>query len=141
MDLLAVLVVISALLVATLSAGAVILLRGRLQGSLSFANVVDPSRLGAGPLGTSATLLQFSTLSCGRCPGMHRTLSALANDSSGVNHLDIDVTERPDIAQHFHVVQTPTTLILDSNGMIRTRFGGVPSRDVVALELSQLTEK
>lgn len=72
---------------------------------------------------------------------MHRTLSALANDSSGVNHLDIDVTERPDIAQHFHVVQTPTTLILDSNGMIRTRFGGVPSRDVVALELSQLTEK
>nr|WP_243843533.1 thioredoxin family protein [Microbacterium endophyticum] len=135
------LVVISALLATTLGTGAIIYLRRRARNPHSSLTVVDPSRLGAGPLGESATLLQFSTQTCGRCPGVHRTLSQMAGDTIGVNYLDIDVTERPDIAQHFHVVQTPTTLILDSKGAIRTRFGGVPSRHVVALELAQLTER
>lgn len=100
--------------------------------------VVEPHRLGADALGESATLLQFSTRSCARCPGVHRTLADVARDRSGVLHLDVDVTHRPDIARHFHVMQTPTTLVLDRNGMVQTRFGGIPGRRVVELELARL---
>lgn len=100
--------------------------------------VVDPLRLGADGLGENATLLQFSTQLCARCPHVHRTLRSVAEDHAGVRHLDIDLTHRPDIAKHFHVLQTPTTLVLDRNGVVQTRFGGVPNRSVVELELIRL---
>lgn len=101
--------------------------------------VVEPLRLGADSLGEVATLLQFSTELCTRCPGVHRTLESIAAGREGVRHLDVDLTHRPDIAKHFHVLQTPTTLVLDRDGVVQTRFGGVPSRDVLELELSRLT--
>ena len=101
--------------------------------------VVEPTRLGAERLGERATLLQFSTELCARCPGVHRTLSSVAEAQDGVLHLDVDLTHRPDIAKHFHVLQTPTTLILDRDGVIQTRFGGVPNRDVLELELARVT--
>jgi hypothetical protein len=112
--------------------------RGRVSPLSPNHEVVEPHRLGAETLGESATLLQFSTRSCTRCPGVHRTLADVARDRSGVLHLDVDVTHRPDIARHFHVMQTPTTLVLDRNGMVQTRFGGIPGRRVVELELSRL---
>ncbi|MFV0374192.1 TlpA family protein disulfide reductase [Microbacterium sp.] len=102
-------------------------------------DTVDPRRLGAPRLGSEATLLQFSTQSCSRCPGMHRMLSEIAAEHDGVLHLDVDLTTRPDIARRFHVLQTPTTLLLDRDGAIQTRFGGTPSRDVVRLELDRIT--
>ncbi|KRA22432.1 thiol-disulfide isomerase [Microbacterium sp. Root61] len=101
--------------------------------------VVEPERLGAEALGETATLLQFSTELCARCPGVHRTLADIAGTRDGVRHLDVDLTHRPDIAKHFHVLQTPTTLILDKDGAVQTRFGGVPNRDVLELELTRLT--
>lgn len=101
--------------------------------------IVQPGRLGAQSLGQTATLLQFSTELCSRCPGVHRTLAAVAESREGVVHLDIDVTHRPDIAKHFHVLQTPTTLVLDADGVVQTRFGGVPNREVLELELVRLT--
>ncbi|KHK96176.1 thiol-disulfide isomerase [Microbacterium mangrovi] len=113
--------------------------RGRVLTSPAMDEVVEPHRLGAEALGESATLLQFSTRSCTRCPGVHRVLADVARDRSGVLHLDVDVTHRPDIARHFRVMQTPTTLVLDRHGMVQTRFGGTPGRSVVELELARLT--
>lgn len=101
--------------------------------------VVEPERLGADSLGERATLLQFSTELCSHCPGVHRTLSQIARDKDGVLHLDIDLTHRPDIARHFNVLSTPTTLILDRHGVVQTRFGGTPGRSVVELELDRVT--
>jgi hypothetical protein len=72
---------------------------------------------------------------------VHRTLAAVAAAHEGVRHLDIDLTHRPDIARHFHVLQTPTTLILDRNGAVQTRFGGAPNREVLELELARLTSE
>jgi thiol-disulfide isomerase/thioredoxin len=103
--------------------------------------VVEPQRLGADALGRQATLLQFSTELCAKCPAVHRTLSEIADAREGVRHLDIDLTHRPDIAKHFHVLQTPTTLVLDRDGVIQTRFGGAPNRDVLELELNRLAAR
>ena len=141
MDLTLALLVIAALVVVAVGAGVVFRCTQGRARTVDSAEIVDPRRLGADGLGEEATLLQFSTEMCARCPGVHRMLSDIADDREGVRHLDVDLTHRPDIAQHFRVLQTPTTLVLDRHGAIRTRFGGTPGRAVVELELSRLQEE
>ncbi|WP_137846015.1 thioredoxin family protein [Microbacterium sp. 2FI] len=139
MNLVGALVALAALLAVTVGVGVYLRWRqSRPQRHIPH-EVVEPHRLGADSLGEVATLLQFSTELCSRCPGVHRTLAAIADGRDGVRHLDVDLTYRPDIAKHFHVLQTPTTLVLDRNGVVQTRFGGTPSRDVLELELNRLS--
>jgi len=129
------LLILAALLAVAAGLGVLVRRRqGRARRDVSH-EVIDPLRLGADALGENATLLQFSTEMCAKCPGVHRMLAAVADRHDGVRHLDVDLTHRPDIAKHFHVLQTPTTLILDERGVVQTRFGGVPRRDVVELEV------
>ena len=139
MNLVGALIVLAALLAATVALGLLLNWRQSRARRNVAHEVVEPHRLGADGLGEVATLLQFSTELCARCPGVHRTLASIADDHEGVRHLDVDLTHRPDIARHFHVLQTPTTLILDRHGVIQTRFGGAPGRDVLELELNRLT--
>ncbi|MFG6474806.1 TlpA family protein disulfide reductase [Microbacterium sp. P06] len=141
MTLVEALIGLTALLAVTVAIGLTLRARqGRVSRNAS-SELVEPRRLGADGLGAQATLLQFSTELCARCPGVHRTLSALASTHEGVRHLDIDLTHRPDIARHFHVMQTPTTLILDRRGAVQSRIGGVPNPHVVQLELARLAEE
>lgn len=98
----------------------------------------DPGTVGVAQWGEHATLLQFSTEFCTRCPGVSRTLAAIADREPGVVHIDVDLTHRADLAKHFHILQTPTTLILDSDGVIRTRLGGTVARASVENELQQI---
>ncbi|MGB4779448.1 TlpA family protein disulfide reductase [Microbacterium sp.] len=132
--------ILAALLAATVGLGVVLRWQQNRPRRQNPAEVVEPERLGAAALGERATLLQFSTEKSTRCPAVHRTLGAIAADHDGVVHLDVDLTHRPDIAKHFHVLQTPTTLILDRDGVIQTRFGGTPSRSAVELELGRITQ-
>jgi thiol-disulfide isomerase/thioredoxin len=133
------LIALAALLAVTVGIGGYLRWRERHPQRHGTTEAVEPGRLGADALGETATLLQFSTEMCARCPGVHRQLAAMADSHEGVRHLDVDLTHRPDIAKHFSVLQTPTTLILDRDGVIQTRFGGVPNREVVELELTRLT--
>lgn len=139
MDLLPAILVLTALLVVTVGIGLTLRWRQNRPRPFDPREIVEPTRLGAERLGETATLLQFSTEMCSRCPSVHRTLREIADDRDGVLHLNVDLTHRVDIAQHFHVLQTPTTLILDKDGMVRSRFGGVPGRQVVEMELDRVT--
>ncbi|WP_439690588.1 TlpA family protein disulfide reductase [Curtobacterium sp. SP.BCp] len=76
--------------------------------------------------GTRATLVQFSTPTCARCPGTRRQLDALAARHDGVERLEIDVAERTEVATRYNVLQTPTVLLVDADRTVRTRFGGPP---------------
>ncbi|WJX99855.1 thioredoxin family protein [Curtobacterium sp. 458] len=76
--------------------------------------------------GTRATLVQFSTPTCARCPGTRRQLDALAGQHDGVARLEIDVAERTEVASRYNVLQTPTVLLVDADRAVRTRFGGPP---------------
>ena len=138
MNLVGALITLAALLAATVALGVFLNWRQSHARRDVAHEVIEPHRLGADGLGEVATLLQFSTELCARCPGVHRTLAAIADDHEGVRHLDVDLTHRPDIARHFHVLQTPTTLVLDRHGVVQTRFGGAPGRDVLELELNRL---
>lgn len=100
--------------------------------------IIEPSRLGADGLGECATLLQFSYRSCERSAQTHWLLAEIAEENPGVRHLNVDLTSRPDIARHFGVVQTPTTLILDADGAVQSRLGGPASPELVKLEVQRL---
>jgi len=87
-------------------------------------------------LGGRATLLQLSTEVCAPCRATARVLDDLSTD--GVRHVEIDITERPDLVSRFNVLQTPTTFILDGDGAVRARIGGAVRRDLVAAELERV---
>jgi thiol-disulfide isomerase/thioredoxin len=87
---------------------------------------------------TGATLLQFSTEVCAPCKVTHAVLGDVASTHRNVAHVDLDVTNRPDLASRFHILQTPTTLILDSKGVVRARIGGAPRRDALQAELNRI---
>ncbi|WP_461514964.1 thioredoxin family protein [Rathayibacter agropyri] len=102
---------------------------------------IDPADMVPGAvLGSRATLVQFSTDFCTRCPAVRRMLTALAEERPGVAHLDVDLTYRADLAARFGVRQTPTLLLLDAAGVPRSRIGGAPARAVVTAELDRLQE-
>jgi thiol-disulfide isomerase/thioredoxin len=85
-----------------------------------------------------ATLLQFSTEVCAPCVPTRRVLGQIAASTDGVNHVDFDLTHRPDVAAKFNVLQTPTTLILDRAGVIRARIGGAPRQSDVRAALDTI---
>ncbi|WP_348788161.1 thioredoxin family protein [Leifsonia sp. NPDC080035] len=91
------------------------------------AERLAPSEVGASAFGDRATFLQFSTAYCAQCPGTARVLSGIAAEHPGVEHLDVDLAARPELATRFGVLQTPTTLLLDAHGTVRGRIGG-PAR-------------
>lgn len=76
--------------------------------------------------GAGATLLQFSTEFCAPCRTTHTLLAGIADERDDVVHLDIDLTNRPELARRYSVMQTPTTLLLDAGGVVRARIGGAP---------------
>ncbi|GIG54995.1 thioredoxin family protein [Demequina activiva] len=82
--------------------------------------------LGA-PRGPHATFVQFSTPLCSKCPGTARLLKGVAGERVGVTHLEIDASERLDLAREHHIMRTPTTLVLDGTGVVVARMDGAPT--------------
>lgn len=106
--------------------------RRRSGGDLRF----DPADSAPSALGARATLVQFSTEMCARCPQTRRMLGAYAAGQDGVDHVEVDLTHRPDLSSRYRVMQTPTTFLVDRGGVVRARFHGVPRRDELAEALA-----
>lgn len=105
------------------------------------AQIVTSEVLGLGDgvqLGAQATLVQFSTQFCSKCPGTARLLSAEADSLEGVVHVDIDLTDKTELARRFNVLQTPTILVLDGEGHVQSRITGAPHLGVIRDELQSL---
>ncbi len=98
--------------------------RRRAAGHLRF----DPNDAGLSQLRSRATLVQFSTEMCTRCPQVRRMLRSYVAEADGLDHVEVDLTHRPDLSARYKVLQTPTTFIVDGSGSVRARFHGVPHR-------------
>jgi thioredoxin-like negative regulator of GroEL len=85
--------------------------------------VLSAADLGA-PLGTQATLVQFSTEVCAYCGPTRELLSEVARERDGVSFVEIDAAERMDLTRRLHVLSTPTVLVLDALGGIASRASG-----------------
>lgn len=79
--------------------------------------------------GYHATFVQFSTPMCAKCPGTARLLREVAGRHPHVTHIQIDASERLDLARELSIMRTPTTLVLDSDGLVVARMDGAPTPD------------
>jgi thiol-disulfide isomerase/thioredoxin len=96
------------------------------------AVVLDADDLPA-PLGTTATLLQFSSAFCAPCRATRRVLAEVADMVPGVVHVEVDAEHNLGLVRTLGVMRTPTTFVLDSHGAVVTRASGPPRvADVVA---------
>ncbi|MEY2673374.1 MAG: hypothetical protein RLZZ508_1251 [Actinomycetota bacterium] len=90
--------------------------------------IVTEKQIGAS-LGEKATLLQFSSAFCAPCRTTKVVLAKTASIIEGVNHIEIDAESHLELVRELEISRTPTTLILDKNGMVRNRAVGVPRQD------------
>ncbi len=79
-------------------------------------------------LGTRATLLQFSSAFCAPCRATRNLLADVADRSSGVVHIEIDVADRVDLVRLLDIRRTPTVVLLGPEGDVARRATGVPRR-------------
>ena len=136
--LLAAVLLVAIVLVATVAGVLIRRADGRSRAVRADALRPDDLALPPGAFGEHATLVQFSTEFCAKCPATRRLLTGIAGERDGVAHVDVDLTHRPDIAQRFNVLQTPTTLVLDEHGVPRARIAGAPARATVVDELDRI---
>lgn len=92
-----------------------------------------------GGLGARGTFVQFSSATCNACPQVNRVLGELAATEPGVVHVDLASEEHLGLVRRFSVYRTPTVLLLDADGAVRSRTSGplTPARALAALH--QLT--
>ena len=85
--------------------------------------------------GEHTTFLQFSSETCATCKQTARLFDELEKTSTGVLHIEVDLTHRLDLADKFGILQTPTTLVLDSKGIVKSRIGGAPKPSTIEEEI------
>ena len=85
------------------------------------------------PLGSNATLLQFSSAFCAPCRATRQILGEVAGMTDGVAHVEIDAESRLDLVRLLDVRRTPTVFVLGPDGQIAKRASGQPRKaDVIA---------
>jgi thiol-disulfide isomerase/thioredoxin len=99
---------------------------------------VTGPQLGA-PLGSKATLVQFSTAFCAPCRATRRILTEVAGMIDGVAHVEIDAESRMDLVRSFDVRRTPTVFVLGPDGRIARRASGQPTKADVIAAIGEVT--
>jgi thiol-disulfide isomerase/thioredoxin len=104
---------------------------------------VDPdvlASLGVTP-GGEVTLLQFSSAFCAPCRTTRVVLAAVARETPGVRHVEVDAESNLDAVRALGILRTPTTLVLDGAGRVRGRASGAPRKSDVVATLDALLAK
>jgi thiol-disulfide isomerase/thioredoxin len=101
------------------------------------AEVLGAAELGQ-ELGERATLLQFSSAFCTPCRATRVVLGDVAGQVPGVVHIEVDAESHLELVRQLDVTRTPTVLVLDSTGRIRTRATGAPRKADVIAALGQV---
>ena len=74
------------------------------------------------------TLLQFSTVFCAPCRATRAFCADVANTVPGVRHLEVDAESHLAEVRALDVWRTPTVLVIDTDGVVRSRAVGATNR-------------
>ena len=85
--------------------------------------------------GKKVTFLQFSSEFCTACRQTARLYGELEQVHPEILHIEVDITNRVDLANKFNILQTPTTLVLDSHGRVTSRIGGAVKQQTIEDEI------
>lgn len=136
------LIALAALVVFATALGFIWRLRTGRAKSVERGEVIDLKELQATKNGSAVTkfgkrvtFLQFSSETCSTCKQTARLFRELEETADDVLHIEVDITNRLDLARKFNILQTPTTLVLDHNGRVTSRIGGAPKQATINQEL------
>jgi thiol-disulfide isomerase/thioredoxin len=86
------------------------------------------------PLGSTATLVHFSSAFCQPCRATRVVLGRVAGMVDGVAHVEVDAEVNLELVRRLEIRRTPTVLVLGPDGEIVRRASGQPRlADVVAV--------
>jgi thioredoxin-related protein len=91
--------------------------------------------------GAHVTLVQLSSPVCSACTVMRKVLGDLAATDPTLAHREIDVVDESELAQRHSVYSTPTTLVLDAEGLVRSRLIGAVRPDEVRRAIEAARQK
>jgi thiol-disulfide isomerase/thioredoxin len=118
--------VLVATVVAAAAAGVLLRARnGRVRDAKPARELPGPVAAALDPA-SAVTLVQISTTFCAPCRHAKAVLAPLAERTDGLHHVELDVTNQPEVAQSLSVLRTPTTIALAPDGRELLRVGGVP---------------
>ena len=101
------------------------------------AGIITAQMIGA-PLGSRASLVQFSSAFCTPCRATRALLENVVEGLNDVVHIDIDAEDHLELVRELNILSTPTTLILDSRGHEVGRAVGAPKREQVLNALAAI---
>jgi thioredoxin 1 len=95
-----------------------------------------------GTLPNKPMIVYFTTPDCAPCKTVQRpALSKLLSlTSDGVHVVEIDATQRPDLAKEWGVMSVPTTFLLDARGEARYVNNGVTRVEKLMEQLQTLSD-
>lgn len=135
-------ILVVAVVLAALVAGLVWRSRTGRSKKVSGGQQIDLAELGATKngqpvttFGERITFLQFSSEFCSQCVQTARVYRDLEQHSEGILHIEVDITNRLDLAKKFNILQTPTTLVLDASGRVTSRIGGTAKEQTIKDEI------
>ena len=135
-------ILVAAVVLAALVAGLVWRSRTGRSKKVSNGQQIDLAQLGATKngqpvtaFGERLTFLQFSSEFCSQCVQTARVYKDLEQHSEGILHIEVDITNRLDLAKKYNILQTPTTLVLDASGRVTSRIGGAAKEQTIKDEI------
>ncbi len=91
-----------------------------------------------GELGSRATFVQFSSAFCTPCRATRVLLTDITANLADVSHIEIDAEKNLDLVRKLDIRSTPTTLVLDKNGVEIGRAIGAPKRAEILETLANI---
>ena len=87
-------------------------------------------------------LLYFTTPACIPCKTIQRPAIRRLREKfdAPIQVIEIDATQRPDLASHWGVLSVPTTFIIDGQGLPRLVNHGVATTDKLLKQFTELIE-
>ena len=90
------------------------------------------------PLGSRATMVQFSSAFCTPCRATHSLLSQMVTTMSDVKHVQVDAESHLELVRELDIRSTPTTLFINKDGIEVGRAAGTPKREQVLAALAAI---
>ena len=75
-------------------------------------------------LAAGVTVVQVSSAVCSPCRATARTWQRVAGPT---HHVEIDIEQRPEVAELLSVWRTPASFVFDTDGVLVTRVDGAPN--------------
>ncbi len=104
------------------------------------APTTEPALEALGVTRGVVTLLQFSTVFCAPCRSTRAFCAEVAKSVPGVRHLEVDAESHLAEVRTLDVWRTPTVLVIDADGLVRSRATGPTNRAQLLAAVADVLE-